>query len=102
MTLYVGEAVRILAKATDPESSLPLDPAPTSAVVDFWSPDQDRQVDTPIISDVAMTYRSATNDFVLFQSTSGEPWVAGKWVFRVTVTGSTYQNWEISSFKLTT
>lgn len=98
MTLYVGDALRIVVSATDPETSLPLDPAPTGAEVDFWAPGVNRKTDAPTTPDVAMTWRPATSDFVLFQDTTG--FAPGKWTFRVTVTGSTYSNFEYSTFRL--
>lgn len=100
MALYLGEAVRIKAKATDPETGLALDPAPISATVDFWAPGLDKKVDPPTVADVAMTYRSGSEDFILFQSTDGAPWVAGKWNYKVTVTGALYTNWEYANFTL--
>ena len=98
MTLYVGDALRIVVSATDPETGLPLDPPPTSAHVDFWAPGVDRKTNPPTTPDVAMTYRGASSDFVLFQDTTG--FAPGKWTFRVTVIGSTYSNFEYSTFKL--
>lgn len=100
MALFLGEAVRIKAKATDPETELALDPPPDSATVDFWAPGLDRKIDAATITDVAMTYRSSTDDFILYQSTDGSPWVAGKWHYKVTVTGAVYVNWEYSAFTL--
>lgn len=101
MVLYVGDSLRIVVGTTDPESGLPLDPQPVSAFVDFWAPGVDRKTSSPTLSAIAMTYRSPTQDFVLYQSTGGAtPWTAGKWTFRVTVTGSTYENHEYSTFKL--
>lgn len=100
MTLYLGEAVRILAVPTDPETGLPLNPPPTGATVDFWAPGLDRKVDAPTISAVPMTFRSATGDFILFQDTAGANWVLGKWVYRVTVQGATFRNFEYASFSL--
>lgn len=100
MALFLGEAVRIKAKATDPETGEALDPPPTSATVDFWAPGLDRKVDPPTIAAQAMTYRPATDDFILFQPTYGSPWVTGKWTYKVTMTGSVYVNWEFSNFTL--
>lgn len=98
MTLYVGDALRIVVSATDPETSLPLSPAPTGAQVDFWAPGVDRKKSAPTRTAVAMAYRTATKDFALFQDTTG--FAPGKWTFRVTVTGTTYSNFEYSTFKL--
>lgn len=100
MALFLGEAVRIKAKATDPETGLSLDPAPSTATVDFWAPGLDRKVDDPTIAAVPMTYRSVTDDFILYQPTQGGSWAAGKWHYRVTVTGDVYTNWEYSAFTL--
>ena len=100
MALFLGEAVRIKAKATDPETGEALDPAPTSAVVDFWAPGLDRKVDDPTIEGVTMTYRPTTDDFILYQSTDGAPWVIGKWTYKVTMTGAVFVNWEYSNFTL--
>lgn len=100
MALYLGEAVRIRAAATDPETKAPLDPPPTSAVVDFWAPGQNSRTDTPTISGVAMTYRADKQDFVLYQATSGTEWVVGKWTYKVTITGDAYTNWEYANFAL--
>lgn len=98
MTLYVGDALRIVVSATDPETTLPLSPPPSSAHVDYWAPGVDRKTTAATTSNVAMTYRPATSDFVLFQDTSG--FAPGKWTFRVTVIGSTYSNFEYSTFRL--
>ena len=100
MALYLGEAVRIRATATDPDTGLALDPAPTSASVDFWAPGVDRKTEDPTIPGVAMSYRSEKSDFVLYQSTEGDPWVVGKWTYRVTVVGESYSNFEYDNFKL--
>lgn len=105
MVLYVGEAVKIRASAVDPETEVPLDPAPTGAVVAFWAPGRnpvrDPSVrDTPDLADQAMVYRVEEQDFIHFQDTSGAAWTAGKWTFRVTVQGTTYTNWEYSTFSL--
>lgn len=100
MALYLGEAVRIRATATDPDTGSLLDPPPTSAHVDFWAPGVDRKTNAPTISGQAMSYRSAENDFVLYQDTQGTPWVAGKWVYRVTVVGDSFSNFEYDSFRL--
>ena len=105
MALYVGEAVRIRATAVDPETSLALDPPPLSAKVDFWLPGRNPIKDelvraSPDASDRAMTYRTATGDFVLFQETAGSPWIAGKWTYKVTITGTSYLNWEFGTFVL--
>lgn len=102
---YVGEAVRIRVTATDPETGVALVPAPTSASIDFWRPGRNPIRDlevrsTPDISNTEMAYRPATNDFVLFQSTAGDPWVAGKWTYRVTVSGDSFTNWEYATFVL--
>lgn len=105
MVLYVGEAVRIRVSALDPETGLSLDPPPTSASIDFWAPGRNPIRDpavrgTPDVPHVAMTFRSTTDDYVLFQPTSGSPWVAGKWTYRVTVVGASYSNWEYATFVL--
>lgn len=105
MVLYVGEAVRIRVSALDPETGNPLDPPPTSAKVDFWAPGRNPIRDasvrgTPDVPNVAMAYRTATTDYVVFQPTSGNPWVAGKWTYRVTVVGNSYSNWEYATFVL--
>jgi hypothetical protein len=99
VTLYAGDALRIVVSATDPETTLPLNPPPVSAHVDFWAPGVDRKVTpTPTRPNVAMTYRPVTSDYVLFQDTTG--FAPGKWTFRVTVIGSTYSNFEYSTFRL--
>jgi hypothetical protein len=105
MALYVGEAVRIRASAVDPETKAPLDPPPTSAKVDFWAPGKNPAKDAtvrsaPDVPNKPMEYRSATGDYVLYQETSGDPWVAGKWAYRVTIVGESYTNWEFGSFVL--
>lgn len=100
MALYLGEAVRIRASATDPESGAALDPPPTSAAVDFWAPGVDRKEAEPTIPGVAMTYRTEQNDFVLFQATAGPSWTVGKWTYRVTVQGEAFSNWEYGTFAL--
>ena len=105
MALYVGEAVRIRASAVDPETKVALDPPPTEAFVDFWLPGKTPQRDpeqraAPDLTAVQMTYREATADFVLYQDTEGDLWVPGKWTYRVTVVGTSYRNWEYSTFAL--
>lgn len=105
MALYVGEAVRIRASAVDPETGLPLDPAPVQALVDFWAPGRVPTKDElvrqePDIAGKVMTQRPETQDFILIQHTKGAPWVAGKWTYRVTVVGHSYDNWEYGTFSL--
>lgn len=104
MALYVGEAVRIRASAVDPETGLPLNPAPTAAV-DFWAPGKSPLRDAadranPDLIGQGMSYRTATSDFILFQATTGPIWIPGKWTYRVTVTGAAYSNWEYGTFIL--
>jgi hypothetical protein len=103
MALYVGEAVRIRSQALDPQTDEPLDPAPTSGVVDFWEPGKNPKTDAtvranPDYQNATMTYRATQDDFVLDQDTTG--WPVGKWTFRVTMTGSTFTNWEYGTFAL--
>lgn len=102
MALYLGEAVRIRASATDPETGLALDPPPVEAVVDFWAPGLDRKVDDPTFSGVVMSYRTEQKDFILFQSTTGDGWIPGKWIYRVKVTGDSFENFEYANFTLKT
>lgn len=106
MALYVGEAVRIKASALDPETKEPLSPAPTSARVDLWAPGRDPVRDpalraSPDVGPLAMTWREDTSDFVAFVDTNGAtPWEAGKWIYRVTVVGDAFENFEFGNFKL--
>lgn len=102
MVLYLGEAVKIVASASDPESGAPLDPPPSSAFVDFWGPGVNRRTESPTISRVSMTYRTGTKDFVLVQNTAPmvDPrWIAGKWTYRVTMVGL-FSNFEYATFTL--
>lgn len=103
MALYVGEAVRIRASALDPETQLALDPPPQSATVSFWGPDKDPKKDpsvraVPDVGPIAMTASGA--EFTAFVSTAGNPWVPGKWSYRVTVVGDAFENFEFGTFKL--
>lgn len=105
MVLYVGEAVRIRASAVDPETLQPLDPPPMAASVDFWGPGKNPRTDpevrgAPDIGNRTMTYRELEGDFILFESTEGAQWSAGKWTYRVRIEGQTYQNWEYGTFTL--
>lgn len=103
MALYLGEAVRLRATATDPETGLPL--TPTGASVDFWAPGKNPIKDPdvrafPDVGNQPMVWRPETQDFVLVASTTGPAWTAGKWTYRVTVQGEAFSNWEFSTFTL--
>lgn len=114
MASFLGESVGVKADPRDPFTGAKLTAAGGyEAYVDFFAPGKapktvpaDRVA--PDVANVAMTYNativnekdSSVGAWVLYQPTEGAPWVAGKWWFRVTVTSSSYDNWEYSSFVL--
>lgn len=118
MALYAGEAVRVRAQVIDPDTEATLvladgEPAPT-ATIDLWSPGNDPARDTDRRSNPthsgSMTYRAEKGDFIAYVSTEGDgidesatpgtPWEAGRWFYRVSVTGQAFTNWEYGNFRL--
>ena len=124
MALYAGEAVRVRAQITDPDTGSPFvvadgDHDPTATLA-LWAPGRNPVKDTEIRNgavgtpegpdhDGEMVYRPETSDFIVFVHTrgagidsapDGQKWEPGKWTFRVRVTGNVFTNWEYGSFAL--
>ncbi len=101
--LYVGEAVRLTARVTDPDTGQPT--AAASATVDLWAPEVDRKTAAPTRSGIAMTYRPTQRDYVTYLDTAQGTWPPGRWNYRVTVIGlptdeGTFRSIEFSTFVL--
>lgn len=105
MASYVGESIGVRGTATDPFSGAALTGPDYSASADFWVPGGNPRTDeslraTPDVTNVAMAWDSALGAFVAYVQTDVAPWVAGKWSYRVTITGVNYTNWEYGTFSL--
>lgn len=101
--LYVGEAIRLTARVTDPDTGQPT--GASTVVADLWAPDLDRKTAPPTRSAVAMSYRASHRDYVTYLDTSQGTWPPGRWTYRVTVTGlptdeGTFRSIEFSTFVL--
>lgn len=92
---HVGETVRLRAKATDPETFEVLPEG--TAQVEWWAPGADRTGDPASVT-TPMSWRTAEQDYVVYQQTDG--WVPGRWTYKVTVTGTQYSNVRISTITL--
>lgn len=118
MALYAGEAVRIRAQVTDPDTQAPFvldEDGSISATLELWSPGKNPAKD-PEIRDAPDhgpapmgEFRPEQSDFVVFVHTrgagieadpTGAKWEPGKWSFRVRITGNAFVNWEYGSFTI--
>lgn len=114
MASFVGETIGIKADPRDPFTGVKLtDVAGYDAFVDFFAPGKNPKTNvadraTPDVADVPMVYDAtivnaqdnSLGAWVLHQPTTGAPWVAGRWWFRVSVSSAEYDNWEFGSFVL--
>lgn len=111
MTLFLGEAVTVLALAQDPaRSNETIDDA--TATLELFNPAKDpKNVPADRTPDftVSMTYDALATITVGgveyvgayrgLTATTAVGWVAGKWSYRVKLTGS-YDSWEYGQFTL--
>lgn len=100
MALYIGEAVAIRAVATNPFTEEEL--TGLTGTVETFNPTKDPKNvpgdrTTPHATH-AMTYDANAGGYVAYVPTTG--YVAGKWSYRVHLTGGAYDNWEYGSFSL--
>ena len=106
MVLYLGETVRVVATALDPETSLPIDPVPTEAVAGLFAPSTgDPRLDPSLRSTpdetATLTYDTETQRFVANVNSAGfAKQESGTWFLMITVTGALYSNFEFGRFKL--
>lgn len=111
MALYVGDGVSIVVDVVDPVRQVAITNLDgVQVVLDFFAPGKDprgnpEDRETPDVSGTSATYdptaitKNGVGAWVVYQPTSVNPWVAGKWAYRVTVSGA-YQNVEYGSFTL--
>jgi hypothetical protein len=106
VTIFVGEAITVVCAAVNPLTGLVI--ADANGQVEFYGPGkQPKTVPGDRVADqgpVAVTFNAtvANKDgtvgaYVAYVDTTG--WAAGKWSYRVTLTGS-YNTWEYGSFTL--
>lgn len=99
MTTYVGEVQAITVLATDPVTLEAI--TDLTGQVEFYNPTKNPKL---VVADrtpdhtLSMTYDTVRARYVAFADTTG--WAAGKWSYRVSLSGSVFNNWEYGTFTL--
>jgi hypothetical protein len=99
MTTYVGEKVTIRVEASDPILGQAITDGQLS--VEFYAPGKDpKNLPDDRVKDQGpydMTWSDEAQAYFVQVSTAG--WVAGKWTYKVTLTGG-YDSWEYATLTL--
>lgn len=111
MALYVGDGFSIVIEVIDPVRQERLNgDSSVDVALDFYAPGKDPKgtpadrvtpdlADQVAVYDAAAVTKNGVGAWVVYQASEGGSWVAGKWSYRVRITGA-YQNVEYGTFTL--
>lgn len=97
MAKYVGETIRLKTSVTNADTGVVV--TPNAITISIWPPEL---TGTPVVTEATMlpvANTPGTYEY-FWQTALATPSEPGSYVFRITVVGSNYTNWEFGQVNL--